>query len=926
MDELVGRDAEVAAIDRFLDGLRSAPAALVLEGPAGIGKSALWATGLARARSLGIRVLAARPSGAEASFAYQALGDLLELVLDETLVALPAPQRRGLGVALLRATPTQEGTLDAHLVSLATTNALIHLARDGSVLIAVDDAPWLDVASAAALTFAARRLGERRIGVLVTQRATEVGPVPLELDRGLDAERRWLGPLSQGALHALLASRLGLTLPRPTLARLHEMSQGNPFHALEMGRALQRLPALPRPGDPFPIPESLRGLIRERLEPLSGDARHLLLLTATASSPDVHDLSLAMDDEAAAEAALSEAVDAGLVRVDGGRVVFSHPLIASTVLSAAGDAEHRAAHRRLAAITSEPEARGRHLALATTRPASEVADSLEAAALDARRRGATNTAVELYRLAVDRTPAVAVDDRNRRRLLLADALFDDADLPAAREVVRHLIAGLPPCRLRAEARMLDGTIGWYLDRVGGATGIIEAALSDAEGDPVLLGRLHLRLGVFYDYDLPRAYENARKAVTYLAGTDAATSHASAMFQEFATGVSLGYPPDLALFEAALARDAEGDGSDGANSDKSTIPGFWWLAIGEIDRARAWFRDMLDKGREAGEVSAEADLLTRMAETELLADNWALAREYADEARMLAQQEGQENADPARRARALIDIHEGRLEDASTIALDAYSRADANDDHYIAIAYLHSLTLIAHARGDHEEVERLAAELDRRQAVVGCGEPTRMDVAPERIESLVALGRIDDAERILLDLDRRGRVVPRPSVEAAGARSQALVLAARGDLDGAIAATDPAVDARSQRWRRFDRARTLLIRGQVLRQARRPKEAGEALDEALGIFSTLGAAVCAARTSAEIDRLGRRRVGSDDLTPTERRVAELAASGLRNHEVAGELSVSPKTVEAHLARIYAKLGIRSRAELGRAMADVGNLPM
>jgi DNA-binding CsgD family transcriptional regulator len=924
VDGLVGRDQELADVDGFLDRLAGGPAALVLEGPAGIGKSAIWSAATERAQARGIRVLAARPSGAEASYAYQALGDLLGPILDGGVATLSAPQRHALDVALLRAAPAPGDQADAQIISVATTNAMLAMARDAAVLVAIDDAPWLDPASAAVLTFAARRLGDRGVGVLVTQRASEPGPAPLELDRAVSmTERRWLGPLSYGALHALLAGRLGLTLPRPTLARLHEMAQGNPFHALEMGRALQRLPTLPRPGDPFPIPESIRDLIRGRLEPLSPGARHLLLLAAAAGSPTADELNRAIGEDAQADAGFAEALDAGLISIDDGRVWFSHPLIASTVTAAATATERRAAHQAFAAAVSEPEARGRHLALATTRPDAGVADALEAAAIDARRRAATDAAVELYRLALDRTPAPAAMDRDRRRVRLADVLFDQSDLPASREVVRRAIADLPHGPLRAEALMIEGTIGWYLDTADFAQRMLEEALPDAVGDPELLGRIHYRLAVFVE-DAVRSVDHARTAAELLAATTAATTRAGAMFSQFLGEVYAGEPPNLALFEEALAIEPAGP-----HTDKSTIPAIWWTAIDRTDLARTRIHQMLEESRLAGEVSGEADLLTRLAEVELLADEWPRAREAADEARMLAQQEGQEAADPARRARALVDAHEGRLDAAEEIGLAALERAELAGETWLAVAYLHLVALVASWRGDYAAVEKFAERSAEHLVAVRTREPLRMDIAPERVEALVALGRLDEAEAHLADLEARGAVVPRPNVDAAVARGRALLLAARGDLGAAVATTDPVADQRSDAWRRFDRARTLLVRGQVLRQARRPREAGAALDEANTVFEQLGATLFAARVRAEIDRLGRRRVGSDELTPTERRVAELAASGLRNHEVADALSISPKTVEAHLARIYAKLGIRSRAELGRAMADrpdVGNRPM
>jgi DNA-binding CsgD family transcriptional regulator len=184
-----------------------------------------------------------------------------------------------------------------------------------------------------------------------------------------------------------------------------------------------------------------------------------------------------------------------------------------------------------------------------------------------------------------------------------------------------------------------------------------------------------------------------------------------------------------------------------------------------------------------------------------------------------------------------------------------------------------------------------------------------------------MGRLDEAEPLLARFEEGARVTPRPWADAAIARGRARLLAGRGNLAAAIAATDAVLADESNAWRAFDRARTLLLRGELLRRARSRRGAGDALEAARSIFDALGASVWARRTRVEIARLGRPRpTVADELTPSEAEVARLAASGLKNREVAAQLGISTKTVEAHLARAYAKLGVQSRAQLARAIAD------
>jgi len=925
--DLVGRTVEIDEIDRFLDSIVAtppSPVGLVLEGPAGIGKTSVWAAAVERARTRGIDALIARPSEAEASFAFQALADLCSPIATE-IASLPGPQRRSLEIAFLREDPAAGESVDAHGVALAASTAIRGAAARRPVLIAIDDGPWLDPASAGALTFLVRRLTDRRVGVLLSQRVEVPGPAPLDVDRALPVRRLWLGPLGRADLHTLLAERLGLVLPRATLARVHEQSQGNPLHGLEIGRALQRLESPPRPGEPLPVPESVRSLIEGRLDPLGAAARELLLLAAVASSPTTGLLAAASGrTRAEASRRLEASIDAGLLALDGTVVRFTHPLIASTVITTADDRAKRAAHRALAGVVAEREVRARHLALASLAAEAETAQLLEDGAVLAQRRGATDAAVELFRYAVEATSVGDTAAAARRRVRLGMTLFSQADLPAARALLDDVLPSLPDGRLKAEALVVRANIDWYVDRGPSCVRYAERALA-ALGEPAdpnaaprgdqelneLIGRIYLRLALFHDdYLVSHRYRAAAGALLAGAG---GPGYAAALMSLFWSEISIGLPPDLEKLQRGLDLEERGD------AEMTTIPGLWWTAIGELDRARARFGWMREAGRALGDLSGEPDLLTHLAHLELYADDWVRARSLIDEARILAAQEGQAEALPALRVRALLDAHEGDLE-AATAAAEAGAEASfARHDDVVGVALLNVLAFVAASRGDSAAVERHTAIALGHLRRLNLVEPLRLDPVPERIEALAALGRLDEAEALLHELEHRASVVPRSWVDAAIARARAVLLLARGDGDGAIEATAAATDdVRSGHWRGFDRARTLLVRGRVFRQLRQPREAGVALDEALATFERLGARPWIEQVRAEQRRLGRRRSAGEQLTPAEEQVAALAASGLRNHEVAARLGISPKTVEAHLARAYAKLGIRSRAELGRAI--------
>ncbi|MCI0344674.1 MAG: LuxR C-terminal-related transcriptional regulator, partial [Chloroflexi bacterium] len=267
--------------------------------------------------------------------------------------------------------------------------------------------------------------------------------------------------------------------------------------------------------------------------------------------------------------------------------------------------------------------------------------------------------------------------------------------------------------------------------------------------------------------------------------------------------------------------------------------------------------------------------------------------------------------------AMVHVHQGRVEEARSELDDVLSAAEADDDTWTISAALPALGLLELSLGNAAAAARHLRRATEARDATGDDSPRRQE--PDLVESLVAAGELDDAAAFLGRFEKRARAHERHSAIANLARARGLLLAGRGDLDAALVALDDALSEHDRVDIPFDRARTLLALGQVRRRRRERRAAKEALDAAVAIFERLGAPIWAARTRDELGRLGLRRTAADELTESERRVVELAASGMTNRQVADALFLSPKTVEAHLARAYGKLGITSRAELGAVVA-------
>ena len=344
------------------------------------------------AERAGFRLLEARPVEPESSLAFAALGDLLGEELDDILPTLPAPQRRSLEVALLLSEDDGPAP-DRRAVAVGVLGALRAIGAFGPVVLAIDDLHWLDAPSAGALEFALRRLRDEPIAVLAANRIPQ--RPALDLFRAFDVarvQRVEVKPMSLGAIGRLLRHRVDLVLPRPLLRRIHETSGGNPLFALEIARALQQGHLELTSEEPLPIPADLEALLRDRVLRLPDATRSALLICSAASRPTVE---LVREASGSSDDPLGPAEEAGIVAVDGGRVAFSHPLLALAVYRSASTSERRAAHRRLAEVIQDLEERARHLALASSGPNRDLAELLDRAAKRAHDRGAPGAAAEL---------------------------------------------------------------------------------------------------------------------------------------------------------------------------------------------------------------------------------------------------------------------------------------------------------------------------------------------------------------------------------------------------------------------------------------------------------------------------------------------------------------------------------------------------
>ena len=889
--EIVGRHAELERLRGFLEP-GSPHGALVLAGGPGIGKTRCWEAGIDAARAAGFRVLVARPAAAEIRLSFVSLADLLDDVDLDELAELAPAQRRTLAVALMREA-SDGAEPEPPAVAVAFLGALRALALQEPVVVAVDDLQWLDPDSAHVLVYAARRLIGAPVRFLLASRPRGFAALAHAL-RPTGYARIDLPPLSLPSMRRLLATRLGISPPRRLLQRIADASRGNPLFTVELGRMLAERD-LPEIGDELALPDALEELVGARVDRLAPPVRRLVL--AVALGGELRTVQLAA--LAAGQEVVDEAVEAGVLVVERDRVRLEHPLLGAAARRRSRARDRRELHADLADVIVDEQRRARHLALAAARPDSELATRVTSAARAAGTRGAAQDAAELARHALRLTPPDA-PERVDRLLALAEALQVAGEDRALTELLLPEIERMPHGTPRARAHVLIAGSG-----LADPDRHLALALADSDGDADLRTTALALMAV-------------HRAVAWIAPVHDTEGAAIA-----AVGASEDAGPSaqaLALFALAWARAMRGGGIADLHDRYDRLPlaspelffsldrvaALRHMWRGEVEPARALLITLQWSAEERGEGWSASAMQLHLCELTARTGDWpVVARMLADWTHPYG--EDHISAPMGDRVAALVAAGQGRRDEAERLAERAIAGALAAGIRWDELEARRALGLAALLGQDPAlAAERLQVVWDYTERA-GIGDPGIFPVAPDLVEALAATGRREQAQAVAR---RLAEATDHPWAAVAATR-----------CEGILKLDQDALDAAQAGYHRlglhFDAARTLLVSAATARRNRRRADARQRLEQAAEAFAALGSPGWAERARSELAPAadGKRRKPGE-LTSTERRVAELAVAGRSNLEIAGALGASVHTVEVHLSRVYAKLGVRSRTQLAR----------
>jgi DNA-binding CsgD family transcriptional regulator len=891
---LAGRDAQRAALASLLDAARSGTGgSTAVRGVAGSGKSALLADAVDGAS--GMTVLRTQGVESESPLAFAALQRLLWPVRAR-IEALPGPQRNALRAAMGEA----EGDGDRFLAFLGTLSLLADAAEEKPVLAVVDDAHWLDDASAAALLFVARRLQAERIALVFAVRDGEASG--FEAD---DLPTVVLGGVDGPAAEAVLRARTGGDVAPAVCDELVATTGGNPLALVELAGVLsadQLAGRVPLP-TPLPLTGGVERGFLDRCRRLGEPAQRLLLVAA---ADDTSRLSVILEAAARLDVdddALDEVERAGLLRVDGEVLSLYHPLVRSAVYRAATSAQRRATHRALAdaLASSDLDRRAWHLAAAADRPDGSVVTALDGVAERASARGGHEAAAAAWERAAELTSDAA--ERAGRLSAAAHEAWLAAQPGRSRSLTDAALALVDDPLLRADLDRLRARVEWNVGSpLLGHRILLRAAREVAPFD-VERARAMTMLAATVAVFAGDGVEDMTPEATTLGDPDAAAGERGRCYAWLLSGfvhlVHGRLEEAAGQFRSAFAACDPGDDTD----LRSTL-GVAAFLQGEHKLVLVHHTQLLAAARQSGALVLIVYALTRRASAELATGDWAACAAGGTEALDLAASSGQPTL--TRLPLAYLSVLDALRDERDRLAdhLDALANrpgggvtAPIVDD---LVRWARALTADSPAAALHQ-LERMTTGFVCRLAAL------------DRLEAAVRADRPDVARAWADELERWGAALDSDWARAAAAYGRALL------GEDAEPQFEQAVKLADATQHRFDRARIHLGYGEHLRRARRRVDARTHLRTALEVFEDLGAGRWATRAAQELRASGetaRRRDASTEveLTAQERQVAALVRQGLSNRDVAAQLFVSPRTVDFHLRNVFRKLGVTSRAGL------------
>ncbi|HET7466939.1 MAG TPA: AAA family ATPase [Candidatus Dormibacteraeota bacterium] len=913
---LFGRESETQAVNEALAAARLGRSSrLVIRGEPGIGKSALLEHAVAQAE--GMRVLAAHGVEFEADVPFAGLNELLRPALG-LLDRLP-----GVHAAALRSSLGLGERIEADrlIVGAAVLGLISAYAEQGPLLMTVDDAHWLDPASAEAIAFAARRLVADPVAILVAVREGHDSPF---LASGWPEIK--LAGLDEDAASHLLEKLATVPPSHDSLDRLLRATGGNPLALVELARSDS--PAAGSPHLDLPVATSVERAYLRRADGLAAGARQVLVIM---SASGVSDLGLVRRaaSRVGIETAAVEAAEAAssLVQVLGDRVEFVHPLARAAIYHAAAPAERRAAHAALASVMTgadDADRRAWHLAAAATGWDAEAAEALAQAAQRAQKstayRSASAALAESARLTEDSGLRAERSFRAAENAWLAGDADRSLDLLAA---ARRLTTST---ELLVDIDSLDAHIAMRRGSVAEGYAMQTAAASAIEP----LDRLKA-IRIFADAALS----------TFWAGRPgerlAAATRALALLKE-------DDPPELAIFAqvayGALAILA-GRGPDGPRRLRESVPlfarvkadsadplllmctGTAGLFLREAEAGRELLDRALRQARERAPTAALPMVLFMLGRDAAATDRWSIARAQYEESERVARETTQFTwLAGATAGMAWLDALEGRVEECRTHAAEARQVSEQYGMGFFAAWSMIALGQLELGLGNPQAAIAHFVECATVLEQMAVDDPD-IAPAPDMVDALVHLGRTEEAQKMSDDYSRTARDKGLPFAQARAARARALLAddsSYAEEFEAALRHHEGTPDA-------FERARTHLYYGERLRRTRRRVDARKQLRAALKTFDQLGASPWSDRARSELEASGETARVRDDrfrqqLTPQELQVALTLAEGSSTREAAAKLYLSPKTVEYHLRHVYDKLEIRTRDELRGALISQG----